>query len=99
MLPKPIDFWLTNYYAAIDSENCTGCGDCVKRCQVNAVSIDESLGVAVINLDRCIGCGNCVAPCPLEAIRLIKKGKKLVPPVDTESLHDSIMAKRRGIPG
>ena len=97
LLPKPIDFWTTNYYAAIDSENCTGCGDCVKRCQVNAISIDESLGVAVINLDRCIGCGVCVTSCELEAIRLLKKEKETVPPLDIESLHDSIMAKRRGV--
>lgn len=99
MMPKPVDFWQTNHYAAIDSENCTGCGDCVDRCQVSAISIDESLGIAVINLDRCIGCGVCVPSCSMEAIRLIKKEKEAVPPVDLESLHDSIMAKRTGNAG
>lgn len=99
MMPKPIDFWLTNYYAAIDSENCTGCGDCVERCQVNAISIEESLGIASINLDRCIGCGVCVTSCSLEAIRLLEKEKVITPPVDLESLYDGIMAKRRENPG
>jgi electron transport complex protein RnfB len=93
MMPRPVDFWLTNYYAAIDSENCTGCGDCVKRCQVNALSMDESLGIASINLDRCIGCGVCVTSCPLGAIRLLEKEKVTVPPVDLESLYDGILAK------
>jgi len=60
--------------------------------------MDENLGIASINLDRCIGCGLCVSSCPLEAIRLVKKEKETVPPVDIESLHDSIMAKRKGNP-
>jgi electron transport complex protein RnfB len=96
MLPKPIDFWLTNYYAAINTEDCNACGACVDRCQVNAVSIDESLGIAAINLDRCIGCGVCISSCEPKAIHLIQKEKEMVPPVDIEGLHDSIMAKRRG---
>ena len=99
LLPKPIDIWITNYYAVIDAEDCTGCGDCVPRCQVNALSMDESLGIASINHDRCIGCGVCVSSCPLKAISLHKKEKETVPPVDSESLYDTIMAKRRGNPG
>ena len=98
MLPKPIDIWLTNYYAAIDDENCTGCGDCVKRCQVNALSIRASLGIAAINPDRCIGCGVCITSCELEAIRLHKKEREITPPVDMESLYDGIIAKRKGNP-
>jgi ferredoxin len=99
ILPRPVDFWTSNYYAAIDSENCTGCGDCVERCQVNALSIDDSLGIASINLDRCIGCGVCVPSCPLEAIRLLEKEKVITPPVDMEGLYDSIKAKSMGNPG
>jgi len=98
MLPRPIDFWLTNYHATIDSDNCNACEACIERCQLSALSIDESLGVAAIDLDRCIGCGVCVSSCPLEAIRLIKKEREIVPPVDIESLHDSIMAKKGGNP-
>jgi NAD-dependent dihydropyrimidine dehydrogenase PreA subunit len=96
MLPKPIDFWSSNYYVAINSETCNECGVCIERCQVNALNIDEGLGIAVVNLDRCIGCGNCVAPCPLKAISLLKKEKEIVPPVDSESLYDTIMTKRKG---
>jgi electron transport complex protein RnfB len=96
MLPKPVDFWSTNYYAAVDTENCTACGVCAERCQVNGISIDEGVGVSGVNLDRCIGCGNCVTSCPSEAIRLLKKEKEVIPPVDSETLYDIIKANKKG---
>jgi electron transport complex protein RnfB len=99
MLPKPVAFWATNYYAAVESANCTSCGTCVERCQVNAARIDEKAGVAKINLDRCIGCGNCVATCPSGALSLVKKKKETVPPQDMESLYDTIAANKPGTLG
>jgi electron transport complex protein RnfB len=98
-LPKPVDFWATNYYAAVDPENCTGCRTCVERCQVNAVRIDEKAGVAKINLDRCIGCGNCVATCPSGALSLVKKKKETIPPQDMESLYKTIAESKPGALG
>jgi uncharacterized Fe-S center protein len=99
MLPKPVDFWATNYYASVDAETCTGCGTCVDRCQVNAVNIDGKLGVSSIDLNRCIGCGNCVVTCPTGAMSLLKKEKEIVPPQDSESLYDVIMANKKGTLG
>ena len=99
MLPKPVDFWATNYYAAVDAEACTGCGVCVDRCQVNAVSVDGNGSIARINLDRCIGCGNCVVTCPTDALSLVRKETETVPPVDSEALHDEIMAHKKGTIG
>lgn len=94
MLPKPLAFWSTNYYAVVDSQTCTGCGICVERCQVNAISLDNGLNISKVNLERCIGCGNCVVTCAPEAIRLVKKEEQ-VPPVDTEALYDTIMAQKQ----
>jgi len=96
MLPKPVDFWSTNYYASVDPESCTGCETCVERCQVNAISIDEHLGVSTVNLDRCLGCGNCVSSCPSEAISLFKKEREVTPPENLEDLYDTIMANKKG---
>lgn len=96
MLPKPIGFWATNYYAAVDAGACTGCRTCVERCQVDAVAVDDRGGTALVNLDRCIGCGNCVVTCPTGAMRLLKKDKETVPPPDTEALYDDIMAHKKG---
>jgi Na+-translocating ferredoxin:NAD+ oxidoreductase subunit B len=96
MLPHPVDFWTSSYQAVIDSETCTGCGICVKRCQVEAVSLKGSKRKAVINRSRCIGCGLCVPTCPVKAIGLIKKEKVEVPPADFDELNETILANRKG---
>ena len=96
MLPKPLDFWSSNYYSEVDTEKCTGCGKCEERCPVNAVYVDTPVKTARINLLRCIGCGICVATCPSQAISLCKKEYETVPPIDREDLYESIKANRKG---
>ncbi len=96
MLPKPVDFWATNYYASVNAETCSGCGICAERCQVGAVAVDERSGSSFVNLNRCLGCGNCVVTCPTGAMSLLKKGKEIVPPQDTEGLYEVIMANKKG---
>jgi len=98
-LPRPVDFWAANYYAAVSSGACTGCGVCVGRCQVEAVTIDEGGNTAVIDPGRCIGCGNCIVTCPAEAMSLVRKESETVPPADTEALLDDIMAHKKGTIG
>ncbi|MDA8433560.1 MAG: 4Fe-4S binding protein [Nitrospiraceae bacterium] len=95
MLPKPVEFWATNFSAAVNADTCSGCGMCVERCQVNAVFVDEQ-GVAVVKGGRCIGCGNCVVTCPTGSISLQKKEKETEPPRDSEGLYDVIMANKKG---
>jgi Na+-translocating ferredoxin:NAD+ oxidoreductase subunit B len=95
-LPKPVEFWATNFNASVDADLCTACGTCVERCAVDAVAIDETQGLAVLNLDRCIGCGNCVVTCPAGAMALAKKDRETVPPADTEDLYQTLMANKKG---
>jgi Na+-translocating ferredoxin:NAD+ oxidoreductase subunit B len=95
-LPKPVDFWATNYHAQVDPSVCTGCGTCVERCQVNATAVDKKKGISVVNLDRCIGCGNCVVTCAAKAITLVKNKKQIVPPADAESLYQVIADNKPG---
>lgn len=99
MLPKPVDFWATNYYASVNAETCSGCGTCVERCQVNAVTVDDRAVASFVNLNRCIGCGNCVVTCPTGAMSLLKKEKEIVPPQDLEGLYDVIKANKKGTLG
>jgi Pyruvate/2-oxoacid:ferredoxin oxidoreductase delta subunit len=96
ILPKPLDFWVSNYYAAVDADACNGCAACVKRCQVDAVSVSQKKQPAVVNQDRCIGCGVCVTTCPTQSITLVKKTAEVRPPQTREDLHDIIMAGRKG---
>ncbi|MFZ3131829.1 MAG: 4Fe-4S binding protein [Desulfosporosinus sp.] len=53
--------------ATVDQEKCTGCGQCVDVCPIEAIELDN--GMAVIS-DECIECGACVDACPMEAISL-----------------------------
>jgi electron transport complex protein RnfB len=71
-----------NYLAAVDPEACTGCGACVERCQVGAMSLPEETAVA--DAERCIGCGLCVTGCPAEAVTLKRKAEEQIvhPPAD-----------------
>ena len=52
-------------YYRIKSDDCTGCGFCIKELGCPAISLDSDK--PVIN-DSCIGCGLCAQICPSEAI-------------------------------
>lgn len=45
---------------------CISCGACVKKCDVDAIYMDEK---AVIDSAKCVGCAGCIAVCPVGAIR------------------------------
>lgn len=49
----------------VDAEKCTACGECVRWCPTDAISVDEH---AVINKEKCIGCGECTVTCRFRAI-------------------------------
>lgn len=96
MLPRPVDFWTRSFTAVVDPARCTGCGICVKRCQVNAVSLKGPGGRAVVEEARCIGCGLCVPKCPAEAISLVPAEGDNTPPADSIDLYDRIRDNRKG---
>jgi electron transport complex protein RnfB len=95
-LPKPVDFWATNYYATVNVGLCSGCATCVERCQMGAVSLVDGPGTSRVNLNRCLGCGNCVATCPSGAMSLVRKSQEVVPPVDQQDMYETIMAHKKG---
>lgn len=90
--PHPADYYVSNFYAEIDPELCTGCQVCVERCQLDAPYMTD--GIAAINLDRCIGCGNCVVTCEAGAVQLKKKDEETIPPRNSEDLYKKIAAER-----
>jgi electron transport complex protein RnfB len=83
-----------NYYAKIDPYVCVGCGICVDRCQMKAIT--EEQGVAVVNLEECIGCGLCVSGCPNDAARLHRKPEEEIvdPPEDFVAWERERIASR-----
>jgi len=96
MIPHPVDFWTSNFFADVSASACTRCGRCVTRCQVGAVALTGPGGKAKISRSRCIGCGLCVTTCPAKAIRLQRKANETVPPADEEALYEKIMANKKG---
>ena len=98
-LPKPLNFWATNYFAVVDAKACVGCGTCEEKCQVGAVKVNEKEQIAYVNLDRCLGCGVCVVNCPNDSISLSKKASEQVPPQTREELYDVIMENKKGTLG
>ena len=94
-LPRPVDFWSTNFYARVDPLSCNGCGICQGRCQVDAVVVAPGKPPARVDTNRCIGCGQCVDACPQQAIALCKKNHETTPPATREDLHALLKANRR----
>ncbi|MCF8033364.1 MAG: 4Fe-4S binding protein [Desulfarculaceae bacterium] len=95
--PKPASMVLANHFAVVDSEECTGCGTCLERCQIGAIALDGD-DQAQVNLDRCIGCGLCVTHCPGEALRLeAKPGDQMRVPPASASEQMILMAQKRGL--
>ncbi len=48
--------------------SCIGCGDCVRACPDQAVSLDDP---GRIDRDRCTGCGLCADACPARALTTV----------------------------
>jgi NAD-dependent dihydropyrimidine dehydrogenase PreA subunit len=51
------------------SQDCIGCGNCMKTCPMKAIRMDGA--VAVIDWDECVECNNCLRAecCPVDAIK------------------------------
>lgn len=93
--PKPASLVASPFYAVVDVDECLACGDCLERCQMEAITVEE---VAVIDLDRCIGCGLCVTRCPSDCIRLARKPEEDMQPVPRTMGHALLnLAKARGM--
>ncbi len=84
----------SNYFAEVDGEQCVACGDCVERCHMEAIEIED---MAKVDLDRCIGCGVCIPVCDYDALHLRQKDDDLqsVPP-ETMTKTYMKMARERG---
>jgi ferredoxin len=75
VLPSP--------FIPIAGDDCVQCGECIERCMLGALQLDETEGKAVADAEKCIGCGVCAIACPTDALKLsrIDRPKK---PFDTD---------------
>jgi len=92
--PRPAELVLSAFLAEIHTESCTGCGVCVKRCQMDALRLEGEK--AILDAVRCIGCGLCVSTCPTKSLKLVRKpGPQPEIPSDLVEA-DMRMARMRG---
>jgi len=58
----------SGFMAEVDSDKCSGCGTCVRRCLFKARTLEK--GKSFLDEERCYGCGLCVTTCPAQASSL-----------------------------
>ena len=83
------------FFVSFNSLTCTGCGNCIGRCQMGAIHLDNFK--AVHDPARCIGCGLCVSTCPTDSFSLQRKTKKEQPYVPGTLLETYVkLGRMRG---
>ncbi len=93
--PRPADLVASPFIARLETDKCTGCGVCVKRCQMEALGMEGEK--AVLAAHRCIGCGLCVGTCPGKALALARKPPERQPRVPKNVVEGALrLGRARG---
>ena len=100
-LTQPIH--TTNFAPVVNESTCTGCGQCVNVCPVEAMTLvsahDPTHGKkhkAWVNPDVCLGCGVCARVCPTKSVHLESRPERVVTPYNTTH-RVVMMAIERGM--
>ncbi|MDP2953036.1 MAG: 4Fe-4S binding protein, partial [Chloroflexota bacterium] len=58
----------------VNQEACSGCQDCIERCQFDAITLEKFPGSkkfkVVVDPEKCMGCGLCVIACEEHALTM-----------------------------
>jgi Pyruvate/2-oxoacid:ferredoxin oxidoreductase delta subunit len=70
----------SDFLAVVDEDLCLACGDCLERCQFNALNVDGPF--CEVDSNYCVGCGLCVPICPEDTLVLVRRqgGEVPLPP-------------------
>jgi len=92
----------TNFIPVVDSAGCSGCGECVTACPVEAIALSSAnnphrpkLKVARVQEEFCLGCGVCVRNCSIDALTLESRPERVMTPLTT-TRRTVLMAIERG---
>ena len=93
--PEPARMVVSPFWASLNTDTCKGCGLCTKRCQMEALHLNDKK--TVLDVNRCIGCGLCVSTCPTNSLSLVRKPKAKQPYVPKDIIETNIrVGKARG---
>jgi Pyruvate/2-oxoacid:ferredoxin oxidoreductase delta subunit len=78
------------YMVMVDEAGCMGCGDCIERCQMEALILEGD--IVVRDAGRCIGCGICVSSCAPGALSMVPRLDRPQTPWDRQALNAAMEA-------
>jgi len=65
----------SRFRAVVDTDQCTGCEECVERCFFKAITMSNTARPkdtkAIIDTEKCFGCGLCVVACDFDALSMV----------------------------
>jgi Pyruvate/2-oxoacid:ferredoxin oxidoreductase delta subunit len=71
----------SNYEANINKDTCSGCGTCIEKCPINAIS--KINNKPVVDKKFCLGCGVCTRFCTANSCKMEHRPEKVFVPNDT----------------
>lgn len=92
----------SNFIFSARPETCRACGLCVKRCPMEALSLEgspragNSKGLSPsLKGDLCIGCGVCAYKCPTRSLTLASRDEARDTPLDPRDYTNRFLAEKK----
>ena len=87
----------TRFIARVEERLCSGCGACLRRCQVGAISLQgrDCEKIARVDEQRCLGCSVCLAGCPTKALQMATR-PKVIPVPKSHMVRYLKIAREKG---
>lgn len=77
------------YTLEVDLDSCIGCGACVNRCPMHAVTLGDD-GKPQVNA-TCLTCGQCAVTCPQEARKLVSRSLEEIAELPENFVEDNMI--------